>query len=199
MIAVVIEAVNASLPTVARQSWPVERNIPPFLSCYPPFASDSRFPLGFTERTSMRRRLSFLALAVAIGSLPGGAVGGEQASPGPAGRPQVLKAASFEHSISGDGYRATINSYMCGDALAIAKIADHVARQAVAERFRRKAAEIKRLVQEKLWDAEAQFFKVLPRGKGAKLSDVRELLKLWHSCQLVPDVIEVGRKERRAF
>lgn len=87
----------------------------------------------------------------------------------------------MESSISGvlhpkqHGYRATINSYMYGDALAIAQIADRAGNKEVAERFRAKAAEIKRLVQEKLWDAEAQFFKVLPRGEGTKLSDAREL------------------------
>ena len=48
------------------------------------------------------------------------------------------------------------------------------ARNDIAERFRAKAAEIKRLVQEKLWDAEAQFFKVLPRGEDTTLSDARE-------------------------
>ena len=45
----------------------------------------------------------------------------------------------------------------------------------VAQRFRAKAAEIRRLTQEKLWDSAAQFFKVLPRGDNAKLCDVREL------------------------
>jgi hypothetical protein len=30
------------------------------------------------------------------------------------------------------------------------------------------------LTQEKLWDADAQFFKVLPRGEGTRLADVRE-------------------------
>ena len=81
----------------------------------------------------------------------------------------------MEVSISGDGYRATINSYMYGDALAIANMAHHLGQGAVAERFRHQAAKIKRLVQEKLWDAGAQFFKVLPRTAGAKLSDAREL------------------------
>ena len=43
------------------------------------------------------------------------------------------------------------------------------------------------MVQGKLWDAEAEFFKVLPQGEGTKLSDVRELhgLAPWY-CNL-PD------------
>ena len=87
----------------------------------------------------------------------------------------------MEVSISGAlhpkhlGYRATINSYMYGDALAIVQIAERVGQKEVAAKFRSKAAEIKRLTQEKLWDAEAGFFKVLPRGAETKLSDAREL------------------------
>jgi len=81
----------------------------------------------------------------------------------------------MEASIGGSGYRATINSYMYGDALAIARIADRAGQKEVAARFRTKAEEIKRLTQDKLWDPSAQFFKVLPRGENAKLSDPREL------------------------
>ena len=81
----------------------------------------------------------------------------------------------MEVSIGGDGYRPTINSYQFGDAMAIARIADLAGKADVAGEFRAKAAAIKKLVQEKLWDPDAQFFKVLPRGPDAKLADVREL------------------------
>ncbi len=87
----------------------------------------------------------------------------------------------MEVSISGVlhpkqlGYRATINSYMFGDAMAIAQIAERARRKDVADRFRAKAAEIRRLTQDKLWDPAAQFFKVLPHGDDSKLSDAREL------------------------
>jgi hypothetical protein len=87
----------------------------------------------------------------------------------------------MEVSISGAlhpkqlGYRATINSYMYGDALAIARIAECAGQKEVASRYGAKAAELKRLVQAKLWDPAAQFFKVMPRGEEAKLSDAREL------------------------
>jgi len=80
-----------------------------------------------------------------------------------------------EVSIGGSGFRATINSYMYGDALALARIAELSGQGDLAARFRKRAAEIKQLVQEKLWDKDAQFFKVLPRGETAKLADVREL------------------------
>ena len=88
---------------------------------------------------------------------------------------QVDDRDGMEVSIGGSGYRATINTYMYGEALAIAHIADRAGRKDLAEDFRAKAAEIKRLVQAMLWDADAQFFKVLPRGDNARLADVREL------------------------
>jgi hypothetical protein len=74
----------------------------------------------------------------------------------------------------GQGYRATINSYMYGDAIGIARMAERFGQSALAGRFRAKAAELRRVTQEKLWDPVAQFFKVLPRGQTSKLSDVRE-------------------------
>ena len=76
----------------------------------------------------------------------------------------------MEMSIGGSGYRATINSYQFGDAMAIARIAELAGKPIVAGDFREKAAAIKRLVQEKLWDADAQFFKVLPRGDNKSLA-----------------------------
>ncbi len=98
----------------------------------------------------------------------------------------------MEVSIGGSGYRATINSYQFGDALAIARIAELAGKPDVGRDYRGKAEAIKRLVQQKLWDPDAQFFKVLPRvnsplppvvpdrmgeGQGvrAKLAGVREL------------------------
>ncbi len=79
-----------------------------------------------------------------------------------------------EMSIGGNGYRATINSYQFGDAMAIACIAELAGKPEVAGEFRAKAAAIKKQVLERLWDKEANFFKVLPRGENARLVDVRE-------------------------
>ena len=81
----------------------------------------------------------------------------------------------MECSIGGKGCRATINSYMYGDAVAIARIATLAGRKDVVEKFEAKAKEIKNLVQTKLWDSGAQFFKVLPMGENKQLVDVREL------------------------
>ena len=88
---------------------------------------------------------------------------------------QIDDRDGMEVSIGGSGYRATINSYMYGDALAIANIAQLAGQPDVAKLYQSKAAEIKKLVQEKLWDSPAQVFKVLPRETNAALVDVREL------------------------
>ncbi len=89
---------------------------------------------------------------------------------------QIDDRDGMEVSIGGDGYRPTINSYMYGDAIAIANIAALCGQKDVAENFNSKAAQIKHLVQEKLWDPESQFFEVLPRGQNARLRGVREEL-----------------------
>jgi len=87
---------------------------------------------------------------------------------------QVDDRDGMEVSIGGSGKRATINSYMYGDAVAIAKIASLADRQDIAEQFQKKAERIKMFVQTRLWDHDAQFFKTLPRDKQS-LVDVREL------------------------
>lgn len=93
---------------------------------------------------------------------------------------QVDGNDGMEVSISGglhpqgQGYRATINSYMYGNALAIARIAERAGQKDVAERFRATAVELKRLVQERLWNPEARFFEVVPRREDTGWSGVRE-------------------------
>ena len=85
-----------------------------------------------------------------------------------------------EMSIGGNGYRATINSYMFGDARAIAAIANLAGQPDTAKQFRDETARIKRLVQDDLWDAGAEFFKVRkrqgrPGGPLPPPANVREL------------------------
>ena len=86
---------------------------------------------------------------------------------------QIDDRDGMEVSVGGSGKRATINSYMYGDAVAIAQIATLARRADIAERFREKARKIKALVQTKLWDDKAKFFKTLPR-EAETLVDVRE-------------------------
>ncbi|ULQ53254.1 MGH1-like glycoside hydrolase domain-containing protein [Flavihumibacter fluvii] len=78
-------------------------------------------------------------------------------------------------SIDNAGYRATINSYMYGDAKAIADIAILSGQPELAARFTEKASLIKQHLQNKLWDDTAAFFKVLPKDKNATLCSAREL------------------------
>jgi hypothetical protein len=84
----------------------------------------------------------------------------------------------MEESISGSRkekhLRPTINSYMFANARAIAEIARLAKQTALAAEFDAKAATLKQLIEEKLWDADAQFFKV--RREEGRFADVREVL-----------------------
>jgi hypothetical protein len=86
---------------------------------------------------------------------------------------QIDDRDGMEASIGGSGYRATINSYMYGDARAIAMIARMAGRPDTAETFEAKAAQIKAGVLATLWDEAADFFKVVDQETLAK-ADVRE-------------------------
>ena len=93
---------------------------------------------------------------------------------------QIDDRDGMEVSVGGQGHRGqgkrpTINSYMYGDAQAIAVIAERAGKPELAAEYRQKADKLRRLVLDRLWDDEAKFFKVLPRGEDAELVDVREL------------------------
>ena len=75
--------------------------------------------------------------------------------------------------LGGPGKRPSINSYMYGDAVAIAKIAELAGRQDAAKEYKAKAETLKKLVVEKLWDDKAKFFMTLPRDKET-IVNVRE-------------------------
>lgn len=66
-----------------------------------------------------------------------------------------------ELSISGHGIRLSINSYLYGGALAIAKIADLAGKAAIAQAYRQEAETLKQTIQAKLWDPEEEFFKTM--------------------------------------
>ncbi|OYV04987.1 MAG: hypothetical protein CFE26_13970 [Verrucomicrobiales bacterium VVV1] len=86
-----------------------------------------------------------------------------------------MEASVGGRDLRGQGKRPTINSYLCGDASAIATIAAKAGKLDIAVAYQKKADQLRRLILEKLWDDQAKFFKVLPRKAGAKLVDVREL------------------------
>jgi hypothetical protein len=86
----------------------------------------------------------------------------------------------MEESISGSrtkkNTRPTINSYMYANAVAIAKIAAMAGDETTAKNFANKAKNLKKLIQENLWDPEYTFYKV--RHENGQLADVREELGL---------------------
>ncbi len=67
----------------------------------------------------------------------------------------------MEKSISGDGYRPTLNSYMVADARAIAEIATSAGDQQSAAEFNRKADTLHTLIEDRLWNPKDQFYEVV--------------------------------------
>ncbi|MDB4582014.1 hypothetical protein N9164_02560 [Draconibacterium sp.] len=88
----------------------------------------------------------------------------------------------MECAIGGDGKRPTINTYMFAEARAIATIANIKGDKQIADKFSAESERIRELTLLKLWDDEANFFKVLTsvssnkNNKIEKLCDARELL-----------------------
>jgi hypothetical protein len=84
----------------------------------------------------------------------------------------------MEESISGSrtnkNIRPTINSYMFANAQAISSIALLANNKKIADEFSAKAAQLKKDVQDKLWNADANFFEVL--REGGRFANVREEL-----------------------
>jgi hypothetical protein len=84
----------------------------------------------------------------------------------------------MEESISGSrtnkNLRPTINSYMYGNAVAIANIARLAGKPEIAAEFDAKAINLKKLVEADLWNADAKFFEA--RHDNGQLADVREEL-----------------------
>lgn len=80
----------------------------------------------------------------------------------------------MEMQIGGSGKRPTINSYMYADAMAISQMAKLKGQDKLEKEYLAKAEEIKHLVEEKLWDDKATFFKTLS-DYNEQLVKVREL------------------------
>ncbi|MEI6193761.1 MAG: glycosyl hydrolase family 65 protein [Verrucomicrobiota bacterium] len=84
----------------------------------------------------------------------------------------------MEESISGSrtskNLRPTINSYMFANAKAIADIARLAGNKSIAKEFDAKAARLEKITQQKLWNADANFYEV--RHDDGTFSGVREEL-----------------------
>lgn len=85
---------------------------------------------------------------------------------------------AMEESISGSrkhkNFRPTINSYMYANALAIADIARLAGRKDVVDTFTAKAARLRELIHDHMWDDEAGFF--MAQTEEGPLCDAREAL-----------------------
>ena len=83
---------------------------------------------------------------------------------------------AMEESISGGrkvkNMRPPLNCYMFGNAMAIAKIAEMAGDSELAREYTKKAADLKSLVQELMWNNSASFFEV--RHPDGTLANVRE-------------------------
>jgi hypothetical protein len=86
---------------------------------------------------------------------------------------QVDDRDGMEISIGGSGYRPTINSYMAADAVAIAKIARLAGRLDLAREYEERASRTRTLLNARLWDEQASFYKTIPRGRD-RVVGVRE-------------------------
>lgn len=72
---------------------------------------------------------------------------------------------AMEKSISGDGYRPTLNSYMVSDARAIAATARAAGDAALAKTFEAKADRLNGLIESTLWNPKDKFYEVVSPAK----------------------------------
>ena len=82
----------------------------------------------------------------------------------------------MEDSISGNGYRPTINSYMYGDAVAISRIAEMANQPQLAAAYRVRADQLLPLIESRLWNPQDDFYETVPRHVTKGWSGDRELI-----------------------
>ena len=89
---------------------------------------------------------------------------------------QIDDRDGMEYSISGTGYRPTINSYMYGDAIAISRIAEMAGRPQLSAVYRAKADKLRGLIENRLWNPHDEFYETVPRQAQGEWTGVRELI-----------------------
>ncbi len=89
---------------------------------------------------------------------------------------QIDDRDGMEFSIGGSGYRPTINSYMYGDAIAIARIAGLAGRADVSAEYQQRADHLRQLIEIQLWNPNDNFYETVPRNGAAGWAGVRELV-----------------------
>jgi hypothetical protein len=68
---------------------------------------------------------------------------------------------AMEKSISGDGYRPPLNSYMYADARAIASLAETSSDSSTRDAFTKKAEALRNLIESQLWNPQDGFYEVV--------------------------------------
>lgn len=71
---------------------------------------------------------------------------------------QLCDRDGMEFSISGDGLRPTLNSYMAADTYALARIAERIGDAKSAEAYRAEADGLRTLINDRLWNPEIGMF-----------------------------------------
>jgi len=98
----------------------------------------------------------------------------------------------MEKSISGDGYRPTLNSYMYGDARAIAEIAALAGDAQVASEFNRKADALHELIETRLWNPRDQFYEVMSPAADSGIRKQKKFIDPGTSLQLAGVREQIG-------
>ncbi len=82
----------------------------------------------------------------------------------------------MEFSISGDGFRPTLNSYMYGDLKALAEMAKILGLNDDSVLFSKMAEELKKKIDSLMWDNDSGFYEVLSEENNYQKADVLELV-----------------------
>ncbi|MBR5527665.1 MAG: hypothetical protein IKV97_01590 [Clostridia bacterium] len=93
----------------------------------------------------------------------------------------------MEYSVSGPGFRPTINSYMYAESRALSEIATRKGFTKESEAFALEAKKLRELINTRLWDENAQFYKNLAERKNYTLADVREEIGYIPWCFNIPE------------
>ena len=78
----------------------------------------------------------------------------------------------MEYSVSGDGLRPTINSYMYADKIALAEIAEHSGCSEDAQKYRKEALELRRKINKRLWNESIGMYGVV--SDNGEMQNVKE-------------------------
>ncbi|MGB9148551.1 MAG: glycosyl hydrolase family 65 protein [Acidobacteriaceae bacterium] len=89
---------------------------------------------------------------------------------------QIDDRDGMEDTISGNGYRPTINSYMYGGAMAISRIAAMAGDTQLAAQYQQKATQLHGLIESRLWNPHDEFYETVARHAASGWSGVRELV-----------------------